>query len=138
MFFIIFSVLFILENNTKSDNNKSNKESIHIAQDTENTIEFDADGIETTEKEDYTLLLRGSARPVNGEISAEEAAEIGIEEFKNEFDNKSENYTVEMAFLDGITTKTGTWSGNIKISDNEEYEFLLDGNDGNLVYISKK
>jgi hypothetical protein len=139
--FVIITVATILINNTnRNDISKMNGVSTDISQaneDTEDLKEVDEAAIETMEEDDYTILLRGSARPKNGEIVVEDAARIGVEEINKEYGLDKKDYSVEMIFLDGILKKTGTWSGHIVLSDDEKYEFLVDGKDGNIEFVKK-
>lgn len=89
--------------------------------------------IETLKQDDYNILLKGSARPENGEISVEKAAEIGFNEYKKTNSDSGKEYKVEMVFLDGILKKTGSWSGHIITEEgSNKYEFLVDGKTGSL------
>ncbi len=140
-FLIIVAAAVILVNNSaKDDNRKTNVASTNVSQEEDNAAnskETDESAIETMEEDDYTILLKGSARPKSGEIDVEEAARLGVEEIEKEYTINQKDYSVEMIFLDGITKKTGTWSGHVTLSDKEKYEFLIDGKDGKIEYIKK-
>lgn len=137
---IIISLLFFRDNKKKDDKNIMNQKSIESSQDIEVKNEDDEDdeeGIETIEHDGYTILLKGCARPENNEISVENAFDIGIEEYKKQYNKNEKDYKIEMYFLDGILSKTGLWSGHIILNEKEKYEFLVDGKDGNLEYLIK-
>ena len=140
-FLIVIIATITLVHNTKKDGgSKTNELSADISLDekvAENSTVVDESGIEALKEDDYTILLKGSARPQNGEIIAEDAAKIGIEEINKEYQIDAKDYLVEMTFLDGIVTDTGTWSGHINLRDNEKYEFIVDGKDGNIEFINK-
>lgn len=129
---IVVATLMIINNKMKDDDGTSNEKSVNESQDIEN----DETGIETIDLDDYTILLRGSARPKNDEISVEEAAEIGVTALEEEYNIVVKN-DVEMIFLDDVLTNTSTWSGHLNLSDSEKYEFLIDGKDGSLKYMKR-
>lgn len=135
---IIASTILVINtlNVNKSESNERSAEVSHNEEDTENSIEIDESIIETIEEDEYTILLKGSARPQNGEIFVQDAAKIGVEEIDKVYNINAKGYSVEMIFLDGIVTDTGTWSGHVILSDNEKYEFLVDGKDGNIELIN--
>ena len=137
---IIAAITSLVINTQKDGESKMNELSMEMSEDKEDAVDsmkIDETAIETIEEDEYTILLKGSARPQNGEIVVEDAARIGVEEINKEYDVYAKNYTVEMIFLDGIGTKTGTWSGHIVLSDNEKYEFVLNGKDGNIEFMKK-
>ncbi len=126
----------ITKNDIKSKQNEQSTEVSHNEGDTENAMVFDESQIETIEEDEYTILLKGSARPQNGEIIVQDAAKLGVVEIAKAYNINAKGYSVEMVFLDGIVTDTGTWSGHLILSDNEKYEFLVDGKDGNIELIN--
>lgn len=136
---IVTAIVILVNNSANDDKHKTNVASTDVSQedDAEKSKETDESAIETMEEDDYTILLKGSARPKNGEIDAEEAARLGVEELEKEYTINQKDYSVEMIFLDGITKKTGTWSGHIVFSDKEKYEFLIDGKNGKIEYLKK-
>jgi hypothetical protein len=123
-------------NDNRTKTNELSADMTGDEEDTENIIEVDESVIETIEEDEYTILLRGSARPHNGEIIVEDAAKIGVEKIDKKYNIDDKGYSVEMIFLDGIATDTGTWSGHVILSDHEKYEFLVDGKDGNIELIN--
>ncbi len=125
-----------IKNDIKSKSNKRSTEVSHNEEDTENSMVYDESPIETIEEDEYTILLLGSARPQNGEIIVQDAAKLGVDEIEKAYNIDTKGYSVEMVFLDGIVTDTGTWSGHVIVSDNEKYEFLVDGKDGNIELIN--
>ncbi len=140
LFIIISAATLLINNKNRNIAGKESKISAEVSQenkDTVNSDEVEGDGIETIETDHGTILLRGSARPKNDEIAVEDAARIGVEEISKKYDLDLKDYTVEMIFLDGLLKKTGTWSGHIKLSDDEKYEFIVDGKDGNVEFIKK-
>ncbi len=129
---VIVAILIFNNNIQKDDNGNANQQSEYAS----SNIENDEDGIETIEVDEYTILLKGVARPKNEEISVEEAAKIGVKELEKEY-NIDINNEVEMIYLDDILTNTGTWSGHLNLSDTEKYEFLIDSKDGSLEFVNK-
>lgn len=136
---IISATLILVNNSAKDGKSKTNVVSADVSQEevAADSGETDKSGIETIVEDDYTILFKGSARPKNGEIAVEEAARLGVEEIEKEYTINQKDYSVEMIFLDGLTKKTGTWSGHVTLSDKEKYEFLIDGKDGKIEYIKK-
>ncbi len=134
---IIISAIF--EINTQLSKKRTPKEgSTELSQDeyTSDEVVNDESTLETIVADDYTILIRGSARPQNGEITVEEAAKLGVEEIHKVYNIDEKDYSVEMFFLDGIIKDTGTWSGHVILNDIEKYEFLVDGKDGNILSVN--
>ena len=133
-FVVIFTAAtFVIVNVVKKDGMKNtSSQDVNVTEGSEN----DEAGIETIETDDYNILLRGSARPKNDEISVEEAAKLGVEAIEKEYDIDVKN-EVEMIFLDGVLSKSGKWSGHINVSDTERYEFLVNGKDGSIELVNQ-
>jgi flagellar basal body-associated protein FliL len=129
---IIVATIAFINNIGKDDYSNAGEQNVKEAQITEDH----EIGIETIKTNEYTIQLRGSARQKNDEISVEEAADIGVEALKKEYDIEVKN-EIDMIFLDDVLTNSGTWSGHYKLNDTEEYEFLIDGKDGSLEFIDR-
>lgn len=125
---IIVATIAFINNNGKDEKEQNIKEA-QIAED-------DETGIESIKTDEYTIQLRGSARPKNDEISVEEAADIGVEALEKEYDIEVKN-EIDMIFLDDVLTNSGTWSGHYNLNDTVKYEFLIDGKDGSLEFIDR-
>lgn len=119
---IIVATIAFINNIGKDDYSNAGEQNVKEVQNTED----DETGIETVNTDEYIIQLRGSARPKNDEISVEEAADIGVEALKKEYDIEVKN-EIDMIFLDDVLTNSGSWSGHYKLNDTEEYEFLIDG-----------
>lgn len=135
---ILFIVTMLVSTNLRKNNeNKTNKEIIQVSKDNEALKDVKKTGVETIEEDGYTIILRGSARPENSEISVKKAAKIGLRAVKKKYKINTKDCKIEMIFLDGISTITGTWDGHINLSNTEKYEFIIDGKKSKVDYLLK-
>lgn len=111
-----------------TDRGKDTKEKEQASQETA--------GIETIQKDGYTILLKGSARPEKDGIAVEKAAEIGLKEYETDHSAAAKECRIEMVYLDGIFKKTGSWAGHIISGNTDTYEFIVDSETGNVSYTS--
>lgn len=121
-------ITFSVYTGSFTDRGKDTKEKEQASQETS--------GIETIQKDGYTILLKGSARPEKDGIAVEKAAEIGLQEYEKDHSATAKECRIEMVYLDGILKKTGSWAGHIISGDTDTYEFIVDSETGNVSYTS--